>query len=109
MTPTTKNCSRSSRLSRIGAIIWKDLLCPLMWSPTIKTWYFSTTKLLTRRQARWSEFLSQFNLVIRFRPGKHGAKPYALTRRWYVYPKEGDSDYAKVNPQNLRPVFTNEQ
>ncbi|CDO75982.1 hypothetical protein BN946_scf184820.g2 [Trametes cinnabarina] len=26
--------------------------------------YFSTTKLLTRRQARWSEFLSQFNLVI---------------------------------------------
>src|ERR1700722_3376590 len=39
MTPTTKNFSRSSRLSQIGAIIWKDLLCPLMWSPTIKTWY----------------------------------------------------------------------
>ena len=31
--------------------------------------YFSTTKLLTRRQARWSEYLSQFNLVIRFQPG----------------------------------------
>jgi RNase H-like domain found in reverse transcriptase len=31
--------------------------------------YFSTTKLLTCRQARWSEYLSQFNLVIRFRPG----------------------------------------
>ena len=71
--------------------------------------YFSTTKLLTRRQARWSEFLSQFNLVIRFRPGKLGAKPDALTRCWDVYPKEGDSDYARVNPQNLRPVFTNEQ
>ena len=28
--------------------------------------YFSTTKLLTRHQARWSEYLSQFNLVIRF-------------------------------------------
>jgi hypothetical protein len=42
--------------------------------------YFSTTKLLTRRQARWSEFLSQFNMVIRFRPGKLGAKPDALTR-----------------------------
>jgi hypothetical protein len=26
--------------------------------------YFSTAKLLTRRQARWSEFLSAFNLVI---------------------------------------------
>jgi hypothetical protein len=71
--------------------------------------YFSTTKLLTRRQARWSEFLSQFNLTIRFRPGKLGTKPDSLTRRWDVYPKEGDSDYAKVNPQNLRPVFTQEQ
>jgi hypothetical protein len=28
--------------------------------------YFATTKLLTRRQARWSEFLSQFNMIIRF-------------------------------------------
>ena len=71
--------------------------------------YFSTSKVLSHRQARWSEFLSQFNLVIRFRPGKLGAKPDALTRRWDVYPKEGDSGYAWVNPQNLRPVFTQEQ
>jgi len=42
--------------------------------------YFSTTKVLTRRQARWSEYLSQFNLVIRFRPGRLGTKPDALTR-----------------------------
>jgi hypothetical protein len=41
--------------------------------------YFATTKLLSRRQARWSEFLHQFNLVIRFRPGKLGAKPDSLT------------------------------
>ena len=26
--------------------------------------YFSTTKLLTRRQAQWSEFLCQFNLTV---------------------------------------------
>jgi len=71
--------------------------------------YFSTSKILSHRQARWSEFLSQFHLVIRFRPGKLGAKPDALTRRWDVYPKEGDSGYAHVNPQNLRPVFTQEQ
>jgi hypothetical protein len=71
--------------------------------------YFATTKLLTRRQVRWSEFLSQFNMIIRFRPGRLGTKPDSLTRRWDVYPKEGDSDYAKVNPQNLRPVFTQEQ
>jgi hypothetical protein len=70
--------------------------------------YFSTTKLLSRRQARWSEKLAPFNFVIRFRPGKLGTKPDALTRRWDVYPKGGDSDYASVNPQNFRPVFTQE-
>src|SRR6202040_271861 len=60
-------------------------------------------------QARWSEFLLQFNLVIRFCPGKPGTKPDSLTRCWDVYPKEGDRDYTKVNPQNFCPVFTQEQ
>ena len=71
--------------------------------------YFATTKMLTRRQARWSEFLSAFNLLIRFRPGRLGAKPDALTRHSDVYPKRGDRDYSLVNPQNLRPVFSSEQ
>jgi hypothetical protein len=71
--------------------------------------YFATTKMLTRRQARWSEFLSAFNLLIRFRPGKLGAKPDALTRRSDVYPKRGDKDFALVNPQNARPIFSSEQ
>jgi len=43
--------------------------------------YFSTTKILTCRQARWLEYLSQFNLVIRFCPGHLGTKLDALTRR----------------------------
>ena len=42
--------------------------------------YFSTLKVLTCWQAWWSEFLSSFNFVIRFHPGKLGAKPDALTR-----------------------------
>ena len=42
--------------------------------------YFSTTKVLTHRQARWSEYLSQFNLVIRFYSNHLGTKPDALTR-----------------------------
>jgi RNase H-like domain found in reverse transcriptase len=71
--------------------------------------YFSTTKLLTRRQACWSEYLSQFNLVICFRPGRLGTKPDLLTRRWDVYLTEWDSDYASINRQNLRPVFTQHQ
>ena len=71
--------------------------------------YFSTTKVLTRRQAQWSEYLSQFNLVIRFRPGRLGTKPDALTRRWDVYPKRGNTGYATVNPHNFKPIFTQEQ
>ena len=42
--------------------------------------YFSTTKVLTQRQVRWSEYLFQFNLVIRFCPGHLGTKLDALTR-----------------------------
>jgi len=71
--------------------------------------YFSTTKVLTCRQARWSEYLSQFNLVICFRPGRLGTKPDTLTRRWDVYPKGGDNGYASVNPHNFYPVFTHKQ
>ena len=71
--------------------------------------YFSTTKILSRRQARWLELLSQFNLVICFCPRKLGAKPDALTRWWDIYPKGGDSDYATINPHNFHPVFTQEQ
>ena len=62
-----------------------------------------------QRQARWAEYLCQFNLIIRFRPGKLGTKPDALTRRWNIYAKEGVNDYAKVNPHNFHPVFIQEQ
>ena len=71
--------------------------------------YFSTTKILTQWQARWSEYLSQFNLVIHFCPGRLGTKLDTLTRRWDVYPKGGDNGYASVNPYNFCPVFTHKQ
>jgi hypothetical protein len=71
--------------------------------------YFSTMKLLTHRQARWSEYLSTFNMVICFQPGRLGSKPNAMTRQWDVYSKEGGSDYAVVNPHNFKPIFTSHQ
>ena len=43
--------------------------------------YFSTTKILTQRQVQWSEYLSQFNLVIRFYPSYLSTKLNALTRQ----------------------------
>jgi hypothetical protein len=36
--------------------------------------YFVTTKLLTHWQACWSEYLSQFNLVIQPLDGKNNSK-----------------------------------
>ena len=43
--------------------------------------YFSTTKILTYWQARWLEYLFQFDFVIRFYPRHLGTKLDALTRQ----------------------------
>ncbi|KAF7572881.1 hypothetical protein PtrM4_077860 [Pyrenophora tritici-repentis] len=53
---------------------------------------FMTTKRLNRRQARWAEFLSEFNFNITYRPGKQGTKPDALTRRPGDLPEDADDD-----------------
>jgi len=50
--------------------------------------YFCDTKSLSRCQVHWSKFLLQFNLTIRFRPGRLGMKLDALTCHWDVYDKE---------------------
>ena len=43
--------------------------------------YFMTMKDLTRRQARWSLFLSRFDFMIVHRPGRLSAGPDGLSRR----------------------------
>jgi hypothetical protein len=43
--------------------------------------YFTTTKSLNQRQARWAEFLSGFNFRITYRPGIKAARPDALSRK----------------------------
>ena len=71
-----------------------------------------STKLLSCRQVRWSEFLSRFNFKIVYRPGKTEAKLDALTRRSGDLPKEGDKHdertkfqyQAVLKPQNLTEV-----
>src|SRR5882724_6941081 len=66
--------------------------------------YFATTKQLTRRQVRWSEYLSGFNYLIRYRAGRLGTKPDALTHREDVYPR-GENAYALANPHNFQSMF----
>ena len=73
--------------------IWQHYLEGLAYPINIVTdhknlEYFSTTKILTWRQAWWSKYLSQFNLVIRFCLGCLGTKLDALTKQWDIYSKE---------------------
>jgi hypothetical protein len=52
-----------------------------------------STKLLNRRQARWSEFLLRFDFKITYRPEKQGLKPDSLTRRSDDLPQKGDQRF----------------
>ena len=63
--------------------------------------YFMTTKQLSRRQVRWSEFLAGFDFVIAFRPGKQGGKPDSLTRRSQDLPKDSSDDRIQFLNQAL--------
>jgi hypothetical protein len=51
--------------------------------------YFATTKVLTRRQARWAEHLAEFNLEVVYRPGDKNTKADVLSRRWDHAPRRG--------------------
>jgi len=66
--------------------------------------YFATTKHLKRHQVCWSEYLSGFNFLIRYRAGMLGTKPDALTRREDVYPR-GENAYVLANPHNFQSMF----
>jgi hypothetical protein len=52
--------------------------------------YFMSTKMLNRRQARWSEFLSRFDFKMTFRPEKSGGKADSLTRQSGDLPEVGE-------------------
>jgi len=43
--------------------------------------YFTTTRHLSRRQVRWSEVLSDYNFIIKYRPGSLNGAADALSRR----------------------------
>jgi hypothetical protein len=68
--------------------------------------YFMMTKLLNRHQAHWSQFLSQFNFKIVYRPGTAGGKPDVLTHRSGDLPKVGDNYSLEnqttiIKPENI--------
>jgi len=51
--------------------------------------YFTTTKVLNRRQVRWAQELAGVDFRIYYRPGTQNGKPDALSRRSEYRPEKG--------------------
>ena len=73
--------------------------------------YFLTTKQLTRRQARWSEYMADFHFTIEYRAGRKSTKPDALSRRADHRPSDTNSTSLshELNEHNHRPLLTKNQ
>jgi len=54
--------------------------------------YFTTTKILNRRQAQWAQELAVIDFRIYYRPGSRNGKPDALSRRSEYRPEKGGSE-----------------
>ena len=54
--------------------------------------YFTTTKVLNRRQARWAQELAGIDFKIFYRPGTKNGKPDALSRRSEYRPEKGGEE-----------------
>ena len=60
-----------------------------------------TTKLLNCRQARWAKFLSKFNFLISYKPGKKSGKPDILTKKPHNIPQGVDDTCQQYQLQTL--------
>ncbi|MBW0561067.1 hypothetical protein O181_100782, partial [Austropuccinia psidii MF-1] len=70
--------------------------------------YFMTSKVLTRRQAHWDEFLFEFNFSITYHPGRLATLPDALSHRDNVYPERGE-DFISKNPMNFQQIIKQDE
>ena len=74
--------------------LWEHMLKSVQGTITVWTdhknlEYFTSTKVLSRRQARWAEHLAEFDFVIIYRPGTKNVKADVLSRRWDHAPEGG--------------------
>jgi hypothetical protein len=65
--------------------------------------YFTSARVLNRRQARWNMSLSRFDFTITYRPGKQQGLSDALSRRAYLAPKAGDAAFDQQCTTLLQP------
>ena len=65
--------------------------------------YFSTTRTLNRRQARWSTFLADYDFEIIFRPGAQHMTDHVLSRRSEFELTPEDEAYVQQSQSLLKP------
>ncbi|MBW0588417.1 hypothetical protein O181_128132 [Austropuccinia psidii MF-1] len=70
--------------------------------------YFMSSKVLTRHQAHWAEFLSEFHFSITYHPGCLATLPDALSRRDNIYPERGE-DFNSKNPMNFQQLIKQDE
>lgn len=57
--------------------------------------YFSSQMKHFAKQARWQDFLVEFDMTIEYRPGRHNAVEYALSRKGQLATLEGEDQAAR--------------
>jgi len=71
--------------------------------------YFTTTKILKRRQARWAQELAGYNFKIFYRPGSANRKPDALSRHSENCPKNEGGSVEENENQPIHHVLRPDQ
>ena len=87
---------------------WRHYLCGaqcpiIVFTDHKNLLYYTTTRKLNRRQARWSMFLADFDFEIKYRPGSQQGKPDALSRREEYKPKEGEDCVTNQQTVLIKP------
>lgn len=75
--------------------------------------YFMTVKMLTERQVRWSQLLSEYNFILNFRAGKHSGVPDALSRKPQDMPRNNsdprlrERNFLLIKSKRINPIIYN--
>ncbi|MBW0545656.1 hypothetical protein O181_085371 [Austropuccinia psidii MF-1] len=70
--------------------------------------YFMSSKILTCRQARWPECLSEFHFSITYRPSRLATLPFAFSRQDNIYPARGE-DFISNNLMNYHKIIKQDE
>jgi hypothetical protein len=84
----------------------ESALCTvLVYSDHQKLEYFTTTKVLNRRHARWAQELAAYDFKIVYRPSSQNGKPAALSLQSEYRPETGGSENQPImmilSPKNI--------